>query len=307
MLRERTASLIRWGQGRPYLLLTLTALFWSGNMVVGRGLNDAVPPLTLAVCRWSIVLALLLPWVAADLPRHLPVIRQHWRSLGALGLVGVAGYNTFAYLALQSTTATNAALLNSFIPIATIALAFVLLGRRLGLAEGIGVLISLAGVVTIISRGSLDVLQSLALNQGDLWMLVAVAVWGLYTVGLHWRPASLPPLVFLTVITAIGLVVLLPFWAWEWLSGNTAQWHTASLLGVAYVGVFPGFLGYVFYNAGVASVGPARGSLFIHLMPVFATALATVFLGETPRPYHALGIALVLGGVMLVTRAARRA
>jgi drug/metabolite transporter (DMT)-like permease len=286
----------------PYLLLTLTALFWSGNMVIGRGLREAVPPVSLAFWRWAIALALVLPFALPKLRAQWSTLIRHWRAMTVLGVLGVACYNTFAYVALQYTTATNANLLNSFIPIATMALAFVLLGKRLTRIEAAGVLVSLIGVITIVARGDVNTLLALSLNTGDLWMLGAVLVWGLYTVGLQWRPQGLDPMVMLFAFTAVGLAALAPFYAWELASGRSIAVSAGSLAGILYVGTLPSFLGYVFYNAGVAAVGPSRGALFIHLMPVFGTLLAAIFLGERPQWYHFAGIGLVFAGIFLTMR-----
>jgi drug/metabolite transporter (DMT)-like permease len=286
----------------PYLLLTLTALFWSGNMVVGRGLREAVPPLALAFWRWAIALALVLPFALPHLRRQWPQLKAAWPAVLVLGLLGVGGFNTFAYIALQYTTATNATLLNSFIPIATIALAFALLGKRLRRVEALGVVVSLVGVMTIVGQGSFATLASFSLNVGDLWMLVAVLIWGLYTVGLQWRPQGVHPMLMLAGFTVVGLAALGPAYLWELSAGRAIALSPATLAGILYTGIFPGFLGYVFYNAGVAAVGPSRGSLFIHLMPVFGTALAAIFLGERPLWYHFTGIGLVFAGIYLTTR-----
>lgn len=290
----------------PYLLLTLTALFWSGNMVIGRGLREAVPPMSLAFWRWTIALALVLPFALPHLRAQWPQLRSGWRAVVLLGILGVGGYNTFAYIALQYTTATSATLLNSFTPVATIALAFVLLGKRLNRLETVGVLVSLAGVMIIVGRGSFDTLLGFSLNTGDLWMLLAVLVWGVYTVGLQWRPAGVDPMLMLAAFTVIGVATLIPAYAWEIASGRHMDPTPGAVAGILYVGIFPGFLGYVFFNAGVAAVGPNRASLFIHLMPVFATILAAIFLGERPFAYHFAGVALVFAGIFLTTRTAPR-
>ncbi|AWI80963.1 EamA family transporter [Parazoarcus communis] len=286
----------------PYLLLSLTALFWAGNMVLGRGIRGDVPPIALAFWRWSIAFALVLPFALPHLRAQWPKLRAAWKEVLVLGVLGVGCYNTFAYLALQHTTATNATLLNSFIPIATIALAFVLLGKRLHRLEAAGVVVSLVGVTVIVSRGSIDTLLGLSLNAGDLWMLGAVLVWGLYTVGLQWRPQGVHPMLMLAALTLVGLTALTPVYLWELSTDRHIVLSAASLTGILYTGVFPGFLGYVFYNAGVAAVGPSRASLFIHLMPVFATILAAIFLGERPYAYHFIGISFVFSGILLTTR-----
>ena len=219
-----------------------------------------------------------------------------------LGLLGVGGYNTFAYIALQYTVATNAVLLNSFIPIATIAISWAFLGKRLRRGEAIGVLISLAGALTIIAHGDPAILATLSLNVGDVWMLGAVLVWAIYTVGLAWRPAGVDPMLMLGALTAIGLAALAPAYAWELAQGRHMNLHAGSLAALAYVGVLPSFIGYIFYNLGVAEVGPNKASLFIHLMPVFGTLLSALFLGEIPHGYHYAGIGLIFAGIWLTTK-----
>ena len=283
----------------PYLLLTLTALFWSGNMVLGRGIRADVPPLALAFWRWAIAFVLVLPLALPHLKQQWPLLRAGWKPVLFLGLVGVGGYNTFAYISLQYTAATNAVLLNSFIPIVTIAISWAFLGKRLRRLEGLGVFISLAGALTIVARGDPAVLAHLNLNIGDVWMLGAVLVWAIYTVGLAWRPAGVHPMLMLAAMTAVGLAALAPAYAWETAQGRHMVVQPGSLAALAYVGIFPSFLGYIFYNRGVAEIGASKASLFIHLMPVFGTLLSALFLGEVPHWYHYAGIALIFTGIWL--------
>ncbi len=286
----------------PYLLLTLTALFWSGNMVLGRGIRADVPPLALAFWRWAIALLLVLPLAAPHFRSQWPLLAKGWKPVLILGLIGVGGYNTFAYIALQYTSATNAVLLNSFIPVATIAISWTFLGKHLRRPEAAGVAISLCGVLTIVARGDPDVLAHLNLNLGDAWMLLAVLVWALYTVGLAWRPAGVHPMLMLAAMIAVGLAALLPTYLWEIGQGRHINVNPGSLAALAYVGVFPSFLGYIFYNRGVGEVGASKASLFIHLMPVFGTLLSAMFLGEIPLWYHYLGIGLIFTGIWLTMR-----
>ena len=286
----------------PYLLLTLTVLSWSGNMVIGRAIRGDIPPLTLAFWRWVIALLLVLPLALPHFREQWPLLKKGWKPLLVLGLLGVGGYNTFAYLALQHTTATNAALLNSFIPIATIAISWAFLGKHLRRIEGIGVVVSLCGALTIVSRGDLAVLAHLNLNLGDVWMLVAVLDWAIYTVALAWRPAGVHPMLMLGATIVVGLLALAPACAWEMAQGRQINLNLASLGALAYVGIFPSFVGYIFYNKGVAEVGPNKASLFIHLMPVFGTLLSFLFLGEIPLWYHYLGIGLIFSGIWLTMK-----
>ena len=285
----------------PYLLLTLTSLFWSGNMVFGRAMRNEVPPLSLAFWRWAIALALTLPLALPHLRSQWPLLKRGWPAILTLGLLGVGGYNTLAYIALQYTAATNAILLNSFIPIATIALSWAFLKKHLHGIEWFGVLTSLIGVITIVAHGKLSTLAGLALNIGDLWMLGAVFIWAFYTIGLQWRPPGVHPMLLLAALIAVGLLALAPAYAWEIAQGRLIDPTPTSLAGIAYTGIFPGFLGYIFYNRAVGEVGASKASLFIHLMPVFGILLAALFLGEVPQTYHFAGIALIFAGIYLTT------
>ncbi len=286
----------------PYLLLILTVLFWSSNMVLGRAFRGDVPPFMLAFCRWTIAALFVLPLALPHAKAQWPMLVKGWRPLLILGLLGIGGYNTFAYLGLRYTTATNAALLNSFIPIATIAISWAFLGKRLRRIEGIGVVVSLFGVLTIVGQGSPAVLAGLSLNTGDVWQLIAVLDWALYTVALAWRPAGVHPLLMLAAMILIGVAALAPTVVWEFAQGQRMNVTPGSLAAVAYIGIFPGFVSYVFYNRGVAEVGANKASLFIHLMPVFGTLLAAIFLAEVPQWYHFLGIALIFTGIAMTMK-----
>jgi drug/metabolite transporter (DMT)-like permease len=270
-------------------------------MVVGRAVRGDVPPFALAFWRWAIAFLLTVPFALPHLPSQWPLLKRNWFATTVLGIIGVGCYNTFAYLALRHTTATNALLLNSFIPIATITLSWLLLRKTLRRVEGIGVLVSLFGVTIIIARGNAATLAGLTLNVGDLWMLLAVLAWALYTIGLHWRPEGIHPMLLLAALTLIGIVTLLPAYVLEIHNGAGIHVTPKALFAIAYVGVLPGFAGYVFYNRAVGEVGANKASLFIHLMPVFGTLLSAVFLDETPMPYHYAGIALIFSGIYLTT------
>lgn len=285
----------------PYLLLMLANLFWAGNWIVGRGFRGQVPPLALSFWRWAIALVAILPLAWPYLRRDWPRLAASWRWLALFGFLGTATYNALAYIGLQYTTATNGLLLNSFIPIAIVALGWAFLGKRLRPIDALGIGVSLLGVVTIIARGDTGVLAGLHLNVGDLWILVSVLAWAIYTLMLPHRP-EVHPMTFLAAIAIFGLIELAPAYAWELASGRHMTLTLTGLAAVAYTGIFPAFLGFVFWNRGVAEVGPAKAGLFIHLMPAFGILLSIAFLGERPEPYHFVGIGLIFCGIWLNTR-----
>ncbi len=176
--------------------------------------------------------------------------------------------------------------------------------QRLRRVQWAGVLLSLSGVAAIVSRGDFAALAGMRLNVGDLWMFGAIFAWAVYTLGLQWRPEGVHPMLLLAAFVVVGLLALAPAYAWEIAQGRLILVTSGALAGIAYTGVFPGFIGYIFYNRAVGEVGASKASLFIHLMPVFGTLLAALFLAEIPRPYHYAGIALIISGIYLTTAAA---
>jgi len=286
----------------PYLLLSLTALFWAGNWVIGRAIHSDVPPIALAFWRWFIASVVLLPFAWAHIVREWSIIRANWRILTLLAILGTGLYNALAYWGLQYTTATNGVLLNSATPIMIITLSALVFGERLSIRQYIGVITSLIGVLAVITHGELQALTTLTLNVGDFWVLASDLVWAVYTICLRWRPTNLNPLSFLWTLMIIGLLPMFPVYLWEISTGRHVTFNTASMLSLGYVGIFPALLGYIFWNRGVAAVGANRASLFIHLMPVFGALLSFIFLGEEPQLFQIIGIGLIFTGIYLTTR-----
>src|SRR5215472_14612729 len=288
----------------PFLLLTLAPFFWACNWIVGRGLHEEIPPLAMTFYRWAFALAFMLPFALPHVRRQWPLIRKHWRVLLLLGLLGVGSHNALAYIGLNYTTATNGVILNSFIPVMIIALSWIFLRKRLAGIQLAGVLVSLSGVLTILSRGSLERLAEFRLNVGDILVILSMLLWSLYTICLRWRPPGLHMLAFLFVIACVGDAAVLPFYLAESALGRSPQWTWEAVLALASVGLFSSFLAYIFWNRGVEEVGANVAGLFVHLMPVFGTVLAWFFLDERLRLYHLAGIALILSGIYLTSRAA---
>lgn len=286
----------------PYVLMALPPLFWAGNAVVGRAVVGDLPPIALAFWRWCLALLILLPMGGPGLIGQRAVIRRHWRVLLALSVTSVTAYNTLLYLALQSTTAINATLVGSTIPIAILALSWVWLGSRTTLQQALGVAVSLVGVLAVIARGDVAALLALRLHAGDLWMLAATLSWAVYSVLLRRYPVPLSPFALLTLQVAVGLLVLAPLYGLELATGRTMAVTPAALAAIAYVGVFASVAAYYFWNFGVARLGPGIAGQYAYLIPVFTAILATLFLGEQFRWFHAAGLVLIFGGIWVATR-----
>jgi drug/metabolite transporter (DMT)-like permease len=297
-LLEVTQRLIQ----SPYLLLTLAPLFWSGNFVLGRAVAGDVPPVGLAFWRWFAAAAIIGSVTRRHLRRDWPVIRSHGRALLLLALLGVAVFNTFIYMGLRSTTAVNGVLMQSTMPVWIVALSFLFFRERVTGRQTMGMLVSLAGALTIVARGEIAALLALRLNHGDTLILAAVASYAAYSTLLRHRP-RIHPLSFLAVTFTAGALLLLPFYVWEHLAIQAVPLRVTTLLTVGYIAIFPSILAFLCYNRGVELVGANRAGLFIHLMPVFGSLLAVLFLGETLQGFHGLGVALILCGIVLATRA----
>lgn len=287
--------------GSPYLLLIFTTLFWSINFVVGRAVHNSIPPISLAFWRWFVALLILLPFSYPYLREQWPLLKRHWKLMAVYGLLSVACFNTFIYIALQTTTATNALLINSNIPVLIVAFSWLFGGTTLSRRQTIGVMISLAGVITIICRADLQLLTSLTVNRGDLWVLLAAVCWSFYTYLLRKRPAGLNPLCFLTVIILFGLTILTPFYVWELWQGLHMNSSLLTYASIVYVALFASVLAFILWNQAVGQIGANKAGLFLHLMPVFGTLLSIFFLGESFQLFHLTGIAFIFSGIYLTT------
>ncbi|HEY6106930.1 MAG TPA: DMT family transporter [Anaeromyxobacteraceae bacterium] len=291
----------------PALLLALAQLLWAGNFVLGRAVSARVPPVALAFWRWAVALLILVPLAWRELKAAWPVLRRALPILVALGILGVGNFNTMVYVGLGQTSATSAALLNSACPAFILALGPLLGGPRPRGRQAAGIAVSLLGVLTIVARGSPATLLGLSFSRGDAWVLGAVLSWAAYTVLLGRRPAGVHPLALLTVLVAIGLAWIAPFYALEAWRGARLTLDAPTLGSLAYVGVMASVVAYAAWNQGVAELGAQRSGAFLHLLPAFATILAVLLLGEAFRAYHAAGIALVLLGVRVASRPAAAA
>ncbi len=286
----------------PYLLLTLAVAFWAINFIVGRAVNQDVPPVGLAFWRWAGALLILTPFALRHLRRDLPALRAGWRNVLLCSVTGITVFNTLVYMGLHHTVAINGALLQSAMPALIVLLSFLALGESFRPIQIFGLVVSTVGVLTVVTRGDPAVLADLGLNRGDLLVLVAVISYAIYSVAVKRRP-PVHPLSFVWITFLVGLVALAPFYAAEHLSGDVMRLTDPVTLGaVGYVMVFPSILSYLFFNRGVELVGPGRAGLFIHLLPVFAGLLAVGLLGEAFRWYHAAGLGLIVAGISLANR-----
>jgi len=274
LTKPQTAS-----RGYAFLLLGLATLFWAGNWVLGRALRDLFEPNALNFWRWLIAVAVLAPFAWPRLRGCLPAIRRSAGLLFGLSFLGVALFQSLVYSGLKTTTVVNAVLLNSSMPAFMLLCSWTIEGERGTARQVTGMLISLAGILVILSRGDPASLASLRFHSGDALILLAMPVWGAYSVLLKRRPPELDGIAFLFLISTIGTVLLLPAVAVEAYYAPP-RWPGAAGLGaVLYVGLAASVGAFICWNRGVAIVGANAAGFTVHFLPAFGTLLAIVFLG----------------------------
>jgi drug/metabolite transporter (DMT)-like permease len=285
----------------PYLLLLIAMLCWAGNYVVGRAIQGQIPPLMLSFLRTFVAVVLITPFTVMLLKQQWQLIVTHIKILLLLGILGVAGFNSILYIGLKTTTVTNAALLASASPMIILLFSFLLLKIKPNRYQMIGVILSFFGVVIIVSQADWLVLKHFALTQGDLWVLLSVVMWSLYSVLLRWRPPELHSLTFLSITIIIGFIALIPFALGSLIYSPAWTWSPAVMGSVLYTGIFPLLIAYICWNQAIQDIGANRAGQFLHLIPVFATSLSILFLNETMQHYHLVGIAFIAIGILSAT------
>ena len=294
-------------------LLLVPPAMWACNALIGRLLADSMPPLLLNALRWWVALLVLLPlgWGALSTPERRAQVRQRWRPLAWLGLLGVGAYNALQYQALQTSTPINVTLIASSTPLWMLLIGTLFHGERIRPQQAVGALLSIAGVLTVLVRGNVASLSAIRLVPGDLWMLLAALSWAIYSWMLA-RPA--PQLAgtqrptwtwaeFLLVQALFGLVWASAAAGGEWVfSERVPQPSVTVFVALAFVALGPSILAYRCWGLGVAAVGPAVAGFFGNLTPLFAALLSALWLGQPPQAYHALAFAFIVAGIAVSNR-----
>ena len=282
-----------------YAALVCTTALWGSNSVVSRALMDAIPPLVMAFARWAVVFVVLLPLVWPERRAIVQSLRRDWKLLLTLTLLGSAPQTMLVYTGLSLSTAIHLGLLNSTIPVLIILISWGWYARRPRRLEAIGLAISLAGVLLILAHGDLRSLLQLQFNSGDLLMLVAMVIWALYTLRLKDRPQSLSVFAFVFVLSLIGELLTLPFAVLQWVQAGPIHMGAREWLGLFYIGALATLVSTLLFSYGVERVGAVRAGILIHLMAVFSSIFAALFIGEQLFIYHAAGFVMVAGGAIL--------
>jgi drug/metabolite transporter (DMT)-like permease len=282
----------------PALLLFCAVLFWSGHNVVAKAIIADVPPFSFTFLRWLIATLLLLPFAWPHLRRDWRDARKSWQRLLLIAVLGISAFNTMLYVALQTTSAVNVGLISAAFPAAIALLSLLILKISLNRIQLIGMLISFLGVMTVVLRGEVMAVNDLVFVEGDLWMLAGILCGAMYPVLLHDKPA-MHPLSLLTITIALGTAVSLPLYLFDVLQGKYVHMDAETIIGLAYVGLFPSVVAYLFWNRGIELVGANHAGLYLNLVPVLTAVMASAFLQEALQWFHFAGLVLVVGGMLL--------
>ena len=295
---------------RLAFLMSLPPLMWAGNAVVGRALAGSVAPMMLNAMRWWLALALLLP-LGWRVLRRPDLIAARWRHFALLGLLGVGSYNALQYLALQTSTPINVTLIASSAPVWMLVFGALFYGETVKPGQWAGALLSVGGVVLVLSRGSAEALLHIRLVAGDVYILVAVALWALYSWQLARPPHSMRGAArpnwnwaeFLLVQVLFGTLWASLAAGVEWqVTPLPVHWSAGLVAALLFVAVGPSIVAYRCWGLGVAEAGPAAAAFFSNLTPVFAALLSAGLLGEWPKGYHGVAFALIVAGIVVSSR-----
>ena len=288
---------------KAYLFLILTTLFWAGNFIVGQQASRFdIPPFTLNFYRWTFAWLILAPFTIKEIIEKKDHIRENIKLIIILGITSITIFNSIVYYSLNFTQVISGVLMISTIPVMIIVFCWLLKIEKSIIYQILGVIFSLSGVIVIITKADLVILLNLNFNKGDLWMVVAMFSWAMYSALLRKKKLEISQLSLLQIIISAGLVFLFPAYLIELSLGHKATIHLPFILILTYVVLFPGLASFIFWIKGISIIGSNRAGIFLHLIPIFSTIMAIIILKEKFMFYHLIGALLIITGIILSSR-----
>jgi drug/metabolite transporter (DMT)-like permease len=288
---------------KAYVMLTVCALFWSGNFIVGKFATlYEVPPLTLNFFRWLIVWFILVPFAFRDIIKNIKIIKKNFYSILLMSITSISIFNSVVYYSLNFTGVLNGALMISTIPVLIIFISLIFKIEKINGTQILGLMLSITGVITIITKLEFGKLVSLDLNKGDLGLLIAMLSWAIYSTMLKTHKTGLKYLTFMSVIVSIGLIFLFPQFLFELNNQQIIKFNIIVFLITGYVVLFAGLGSYILWNKAVIIVGPNKAGIFLHLMPVFSSFMAIFLLNERLMNFHVIGAIIIIIGIYLSSK-----
>jgi drug/metabolite transporter (DMT)-like permease len=293
---------------KAYIMLVCATLFWAGNFMVGKfAFLENIPPMSLVFFRWSLVWLILLPFTYKEIIKNKVIIINNLPLLFFLAFTSVGLFNTFTYLSLVHTQVINASLFNTAIPAAIIFLCFLLKIEKTNKFQIFGLILSVFGILSIITKLDLNVLLSLNFNKGDLIMIGGVITWGLYSAFLKNKKFTLPLLTLVHVLCTFGLIFIFPQFLYEFSQGLRVSFNTNVYYTLIYLALFPSIGSYYCWAGAVAIIGANRAGIFLSLIPFFSTIMAIIFFNEQFKFFHLIGSILIIIGLFLSNKKVQNA
>ena len=286
-----------------YIFLILATLFWSGNFIVGKAASlFEIPPFTLNFYRWTFAWLILAPFTLKEIFQKKNYILKNIKLILVLGITSITMFNSIVYYSLNFTQVISGVLMISTIPVMIIFFCWVFKIEKTNFYQILGVIFSLLGVVVIVTKADLGKLLNLNFNKGDLWMVVAMFSWAIYSALLRKKKFDLSHISFLQTIITAGLVFLLPAYLIEMALGYKLNIHMPFVLTLSYVVLFPGLASFFFWIKGISIIGSNRSGIFLHLMPIFSTLMAIIIFKEKFMNFHLIGTVFIITGIVLSTK-----
>jgi len=286
-----------------YIFLILTTLFWSGNFIVGKAASFfEIPPFTLNFYRWFFAWLILAPFTLKEIISKKNYILKDVKLIIVLGITSITIFNSIVYYSLNFTQVISGVLMISTIPVMIIIFCWLFRIEKTNIHQIFGIIFSLSGVVVIITKADLNILLSLNFNKGDIWIVVAMFSWAMYSALLRKKKLELSQLSLLHTIITAGLIFLLPAYLIELSLGYVVNIDLPFILTLTYVVFFPGLASFIFWIKGISIIGSNRAGIFLHLMPIFSTIMAILIFGEKFMIFHLIGAMLIITGIILSSR-----
>lgn len=286
-------------QSRGWLLALVATILWSGNFVIARGLADLIPPVTLAFFRWLIAVLVLFPFAARQVWQDRRIIIKHGKYLFLTGMIGIAIYGTLIYFAGHTTEAMNLSLIAISAPVYIMLLSRFLFGQLLTIKRLIGTIVTLSGIIFLLTDGQLTALTSMSFAIGDLWMTLAAILWACYTLLIKVKPNEISQKTFQFSTFTIGLLMLLPVYLWEASVMRPMVWINEIYLALFYVGVLSSLVAFTCWSLAVAEIGPTKSGFVYYLVPLFSGLSAAIWLGEDITTIKMVSMLLIVGGIII--------
>jgi drug/metabolite transporter (DMT)-like permease len=284
---------------RSILGAVIACLIWAGSFVIARGVHENIPPITLAFWRWVVALIAMFAISYKSLFSEISQIKKNFFYIFLMGAVGVGAFNSLVYIAAHYTTAHHIALISSLSPIGTLLIAGAIGFEKFTKNKFLGAISAFIGAVTVISRGDVFNLFQENWNKGDILLIISATIWAGWGAMLHYKPKEITSKVFLTVQIIVGVIILFPFYIWEFLNVKATPFDFNSLIVYVYLGVGSSCIAWLLWQFAVKNVGAVKTSLVYYTLPIFTSLLAVITLGEPIKIYHLVGFALIFFGIVI--------